>query len=383
MLKNWLLAYQQYTSDLESPDVFHMWAGLFAIAAVTVRKVYIPLKFGDVFTNLFVGFVGKPATRKTTAIDTAYKLAAKVVPQHALPSAGSAAALIASLADMKEMPVQAGNLVSNELGSLIRAGDTDTVSTLTDLYDCKEGQKKRTISRGYETLDKPWLNFIFGTTPEWLGANLPSSSAEGGFFSRIVFVHCDEIKLTSPLPVETDESTQLKAALINDLIHINAVQGQVTFTDEAAAYYTQWYMNPDRPGYNGSTDQRTSGYYVRKHIHVLKVAMLLMLAERDDLVLQKKDLALAFDALASIETGIAAAVGSVGRNDMLVHSQNVARQIYAAGKNGIDYQKVLRAHIHNIKRQELDEIITTLVQTREIRIEREIGFYRLYAVRTP
>ena len=214
-----------------------------------------------------------------------------------------------------------------------------------------------------------------------MGANLPSSSAEGGFFSRIVFVHCDEIKLTSPLPRETDESTQLKAALINDLIHINAVRGQVTFTEEAAQYYTDWYMNPDRPGYNGSTDQRTSGYYVRKQIHVLKVAMLLMLAERDDLLLQKKDLEMAFSVLASIDSGIGAEVGSVGRNDMLVHTQNVVRQIRGAGSAGLDYQKVLRAHIHNIKRQELDEIIQTMIATQEIRALRDGKVYRLFAIR--
>lgn len=367
LLKNWLLGYQQYTADLESPDVFHMWAGLYAIAAVTVRQIYIPLKFGPVFTNIYVGFVGKPATRKTTAIDTAYKLAAKVVPQHALPNAGSAAALVASLSDMKDMPTQAGNLVSNELGSLIRQGDTDTVSTLTDLYDCKEDQKKRTISRGHEVLAKPWLNFIFGTTQEWLGANLPSSSAEGGFFSRIVFVFCDDIKLTSPLPVETDESTQLRAALVNDLVHINSLKGEVTFSPEAREFYVNWYMDPNRPGYNATTDPRTNGYYVRKHIHVLKVAMLLMLAERDNLVLEKKDIEMALVVLSSIEKGIGNAVGSVGRNELLTHSQNVLRQIQAGGATGITYQSVLRKHIHNIKRAELDEILSTFIQTGDVR----------------
>jgi hypothetical protein len=365
-LTNWLLGYQEYTSDLESPAVFHMWAALFAIAAVTVRKIYIPTKFGPIFTNIYVGFVGKPATRKTTAIDTAYRLAAKVVPQHALPNAGSAAALVASLADMKDMPTQAGNLVSNELGSLIRQGDTDTVSTLTDLYDCKEDQKKRTISRGYEILAKPWLNFIFGTTQEWLGANLPSSSAEGGFFSRIVFVFCDDIKLTSPLPEETDQSAIMRAALINDLIHINSLEGAVTLTPEARATYEAWYFDTNRPGYNATTDPRTNGYYVRKHIHILKVAMLLMLAERDDLVLTQKDIEMALTVLASIERGIGSAVGSVGRNELLTHSQNVLRQIQSAGPSGISYQAVLRKHIHNIKRSELDEIISTFVSTGDV-----------------
>lgn len=376
-LKNWLLAYQQYTASTESPDVFHMWCGLSAIAAVTVRQLYLQFTYGNIYTNIYVGLVGRPATKKTTAIKSAYNLVRKVVPDHMLPSAGSAAAIIAALADMKEFDAQAGNLVSEELGSLLASTDRDLVNTLTDLFDCNEDIYKRTIGRGKERIAKPWLNFVFGTTPQWMGANMDSSMAEGGFFSRIIFVHCDEIKFTSPRPEVTDEHEILKAALINDLVHINSLRGKVTFSKEAGEAYDTWYMDTSRVT---NADPRTEGYLVRKAVHVLKVAMLLMLSERDTLVLERQDIERALTLLASIEKGISAAVGSVGRNSLLSHSQSVLRQIQAGGKNGVPYKDVLRKHVHNISRAELDEILGTLHTTGDIRKDMTNNRYQLYYV---
>jgi hypothetical protein len=366
LLPNWLLTYGEYTADTESSAAFHMWAGMFAIAAVTVRQLYIPRKTGNIYTNLYIGFVGEPATRKSTAINMAFKLAEKVVPQHTLASVVNSASLIASLSDMKDQPTQAGNLISSELGSLLRQNDTDTVSTLTDLYDCYDNLKKRTISRGYETIAKPWLNFLFGTTPQWLGANMPASSAEGGLFSRIIFIHSDEAKLTQPFPEDSPNAIRLRAALINDLIHINSLKGEVTFTQEARDYYSNWYMDIRRLI---TKDTRTKGYYARKDLHVLKVAMILMLAQRDTLVIEKTDIETALALLAEIEPGINKAVGAVGANEMMTHIQAIAQQIKFTGTSGITITQLIRNNIHNVNRGQLDEVIGSLKSMGEIRQE--------------
>ena len=366
LLPNWLLTYGEYTADTESATAFHMWAGMSAIAAVTVRQIYIPRKTGNIYSNLYIGFVGEPATRKSTAINMAFKLAESVVPQHTLASVVNSASLIASLADMKDQPTQAGNLIVSELGSLLRQNDTDTVSTLTDLFDCYENLKKRTISRGYEIIAKPWLNLLFATTPQWLGANMPSSSAEGGLFSRIIFIHSDETKLTQPFPEDSPETTKLRAALINDLVHINSLKGEVKFTKEARDYYSNWYMDVRRLI---TKDPRTKGYYARKDLHVLKVAMILMLAQRDTLVIEKQDIEMALQVLATIEPGINIAVGSVGGNEMMSHIQSVSQQITSTGSAGITMTQLIRNNIHNINRMQLDEVIGSLMAMNEVRRE--------------
>ncbi len=366
LLPNWLLTYGEYTADTESSAAFHMWAGMFAIAAVTVRQLYIPRKTGNIYTNLYIGFVGEPATRKSTAINMAFKLAEKVVPQHTLASVVNSASLIASLSDMKDQPTQAGNLISSELGSLLRQNDTDTVSTLTDLYDCYDNLKKRTISRGYEVIAKPWLNFLFGTTPQWLGANMPASSAEGGLFSRIIFIHSDEAKLTQPFPEDSPDAARLRAALINDLVHINSLKGEITFSAEAREYYSNWYMDVRRLI---TKDTRTKGYYARKDLHVLKVAMIIMLAQRDTLIIEKSDIEMALQVLASIEPGINIAVGSVGSNEMMSHIQSVSQQITSAGEKGIALVQLIRNNIHNLTRAQLDDVIGSLIAMNEIRRE--------------
>ncbi len=363
-LGSWLLAYQQYTARSESPDIFHMWAGLSAIAAVTTRRVYLRYTYGTIYSNIYVGLVGRPATKKTTAIKMAYKIVKKVVPQHMLPSAGSAAAIIASLAEMSDMPVQAGNLISEELGSLIRQGDTDVVNTLTDLFDCNEDIYKRTIGRGKELIAKPWLNFAFGTTPQWMGAHMDSSMAEGGFFSRVIFINCDEIKFTEPRPMVTDEFNQLEADLTNDLIYIHSLQGEVKWSEEAGKVFDAWYMDEQRVT---SGDPRIEGYLVRKAVHVQKVAMLLMLSERDDMILIKRDIEVALMLLASIEKGVSTAVGSVGRNDLLPHAQSILRQIQSSGGRGTPLRDVIRKHSHNLKMQEIQEVINTFASTGEVK----------------
>jgi hypothetical protein len=61
-------------------------------------------------------------------------------------------------------------------------------------------------------------------------------------------------------------------------------------------------------------DYRLAGYQERKGLHLLKVAMLISLAEKDELVMTTTDLEFALAQLENLEPLMVQAVAGVGRN---------------------------------------------------------------------
>ena len=76
---NWLNAYLEYTKESESPDNYHIWAGLSAIASVVRRNIWLDQGLYVLFPNMYVLFVGPPArTAKSTAMWLARQLVRQV-----------------------------------------------------------------------------------------------------------------------------------------------------------------------------------------------------------------------------------------------------------------------------------------------------------------
>jgi hypothetical protein len=363
-LGNWLAGYAEYTAANEAPESFHLWVGLGTIAGAAQRKVQLINPYFDVHSNLYVVLVAPPGTaRKTTALKIGQRLLKKVPGIHFTTKAGSAAALVTQFANLPSKEHQSLTAYALEFGTFMGNGNNDMVDFVTDIYDGNPDWDKQTILRGMEKIPRPWFNMLGGTTPRWLGDHLPPTAVEGGFVARTIWVYNDRRKLSSPFPKETSRMRELREKLINDLTHISTLSGEFEFEPAAEKFYEDWYLDEKR--FPEMPDERTGGYYERKHIHVLKLAMLLSLAEKDELTIAEKDLRAALALLEATEPGMIRAFSAVGKNTYSTDLDRIKAQIQSSPK-GISRAAIFNKNIHALNRMQIEEVLSVLMQMGEI-----------------
>ena len=367
-LDNWLDAYREFTSGTESPAMFHLWVALGTITAAAQRKISMDAGYFDVHSNMFVILTSPPGrSRKSTALRIGKSLLRGLKDYgqdiHFSTQASSVAALVKQLTAIPNKDHQSLTAFSSELGSLLGSKSVEMTDFLVDIYDCDPDWDKQTMQRGLEKIEFPWMTLLGATTPQWLGDNLSKTAVEGGFVSRSVFVY-EDTRLLVAFPELTPAQKELKKLLIHDLAIISALKGRMTFSPEAKDFYKQWYEDPRRLTAT-QRDYRISGYYERKHIHVLKVAMALSLAAKNQLVLDVESIRAAIILLGQIEPGMRKAFAAVGKNPNATVIERIRDQIAEASK--IPYKRLLAAHISDVNKEDFDGLLASLVDMGDIR----------------
>lgn len=372
-LDNWLKSFLEYVEQAESPIDYLRWVGLSTIAAVAQRKIYMDMELYYIMSNMYITLVGPPGTKKSTAIRQGRKLLQKL-PEIALTSdAPSVAGLMEEFTDLTKnnKEHQSLNAFIYELSSLYENAKETMNGFLTAIYDGDTDYIKRTRVAGKEHIPFPWLNMVCGTTPSWLGSNLPKAAIEGGLVARNIYVYSGDRNLKTPRPRRSAILDKLKEDLIHDLAHISQLRGEFTFSQDAGRWYDLWYLDKDTSAYREIvgpyesrfprvSDNRTSGYYERKAIHLVKVAMAVSLSQKDELVLTLEDLLTALALLESVEEGMVHAFSSVGGNTYANDLERIRAQIRMSGKAGLAYSDIVAANFHMLEKRMIDATLESL-----------------------
>lgn len=364
-LSDWLGAFLDITAHLESPFEYFQWSGLSTLAAVAQRKIYMESQAFFAFPNMYIVLVGPPGSKKSTAIRAGRKLLQKVPGINLSSDAPSVAGLMQEFTEIAgaQKDHQSLNAFISEYGSLYENATETMTGFLTAIYDGDADYIKRTRIGGKEHIPFPWLNLLAGTTPTWLGDNLRKSAVEGGLVARTLYVYSEDLILKNPFPKYTKEIKQVEEALIHDLTHISVIYGEFDFEGgeggDAYQWFSKWYL--DREGrFPKVSDNRTAGYYVRKPIHLLKVAMAVSLAKSDDLRLSVQNLEVAKSFLDRIEPGMSRAFSAVGGNVYATEIERVERLVRSANGGIVTYEDLVAHTYHNIEQRKLDDALLTL-----------------------
>lgn len=364
LLPNWLQAYREYTADSESPEHFHLWVGLSTIAGAAQRKILMSASHFDVHSNMYVILVSPPGmARKTTALRIGKGFLRHVYGVNFSTESASAEAMVKMMCKITNPKHQSMTIFSAELASLMAVNPAAMTDFLTDIWDCNPDWDKQTIKHDLQRIKHPWMNLVAATTPSWLGQNLPASAIEGGFISRCIFVYSNDRILKSPFPELTDNQRELGHKLIHDLNIIGSLSGQFTFASDAYEFYDKWYRDTSR--FPAVMDERTAGYFERKHVYVLKVAMALSLAQKNELVLEKRDIETALAILEGTEPGMHRAFSAVGKNRLSTDQERILSQVSHNG--GMRYGEIIAANYHALSRREIDDILVNLTMMGRIR----------------
>jgi hypothetical protein len=358
-LDDWIKAYLAYTNENESPEAYHTWIAISAIAGVLRRNVWFDMGYFSLYPNLYVVLVSPAGLcKKSTAMRISRPLLAEVPGINFSVDSISRERLIQDLAQSFQDDQSAMTAYQSEFASMLTTSGMDMVVFLTDIYDSPHEWVHKTKASGTNTIKKPFLNMIAGTTPDWVARAMPLDTIGIGLTSRVIFVYSDTPRVRPAFPTLSSAQHALVPMLKNDLTTMSTIKGQFELADDAREMYENWYQHK-RHEEKKDADSRLAGYFERKPMHVLKVAMCVAASKRDGLVITTQDLVDGMGLLAATEDGMPRVFAGVGKNVLALDIEMIYANILA-NPDGISFGSLLDMFKHSIRKEELEEVLETL-----------------------
>src|SRR3990167_9447480 len=372
-LNHWLKAYMEFTRDTESPDAYHFWVGATLISSATRRQVYLDMNYFRIYPNLYTILIGPSGARKSIAASIGMQLAESVGIRK-FSDKITGAALIRDLSEASEKRVDDKKgevelcspvlIYASELGVFMGpdAYGSGVIADLTDLFDCPSKWEKKTIARDSEVIVAPYITILAASTPQTLKDVLPPGAVGQGFTSRILFVWANSRRKRVPIPNWGVEYDTLSTTLVNDLKHISSIHGVFRFSDAGLNLYSQHYMEHPEPE-DEFEDERLRNYAARKDIHMLKVAQLLSVADRDDLIISEVEIKGAIEALKWLDAGLPSVFAGHGGATTSEDVVRLFKQIDNATQRlgFITHQELVKRNYYNLNGGDMSGVITTLI----------------------
>ncbi|MDD2777513.1 MAG: DUF3987 domain-containing protein, partial [Methanocellales archaeon] len=152
-------------------------------------------------------------------------------------------------------------------------------------YD-NDDLSNETIARSFEGVPNAQFNIIGGTTPDSLKESVAKKFIGDGVVSRITFIHSEDIGDPKPFPTPPPDNGRRKTYLAYDLNEFKRLRGEFQWTQEAVDCYENWYVSLA----NSSTVRDDKLLVKRLAGKMLKIAMILSVARKHNLILEAEDI---------------------------------------------------------------------------------------------
>lgn len=304
-MSSWLEELLDGTADVETPKKFIFWSGLATISAVVKNNVWIrryphstdtEREAYKLFPNLYVLLIAPSGHRKGYAVAIAKELAELAGDVRVISGRNSIQGIIQDLGNARTSPKggpprvdSTAFIVSGEWStSLVR--DPDALTILTDLYDGQYNKVwKNTLKHsGVEKLVGVNITMLGGLNETHFHDMITDKEMEGGFIARCMLIQSKQRERKNLGLRPTNRVLDLPK-LAGYLKELKKLKGPFKVENDAIEYMEEWYNNEWEPEHSGDK----TGLAMRVHDHILKVAELLSLSRRPELVVEKQDLVLA------------------------------------------------------------------------------------------
>ena len=358
----WIDNVMDATLEAESPRSFVKWAALCAISAVMTDRVYLDKHYYKLFSNIYVLLVAKSGLRKSFPPMLAKALVKVVDNTRVISGRNSIQAIIHELSMTVTKPKQSplvkahGFIVTGELSTTF-IEDPQTLSILMDLYDGhyhQEGWDYTLKGTGKESLKDISVTLLGAINPPHFKDMVHAKDITGGFIARCIIVEESRRALKNPL-IEAPKQRLDTAELVRYLVDLSKVEGEFKWSDEAAKFFSEWYMT-----FNPEDLEDDTGTANRIHDQILKVAMLLSLARDKDLILLREDIEEAMSLLESVIKTATAATRGHGESDWGSKVRIVLEELEIHPDHKVKRSELLLRHWGDFTAAELQVVITTL-----------------------
>lgn len=314
-------AYHSIIDKAISPPVFHFFAAATVLGAATGLRVWYPTEPDALYPNMSVCFVG-PTGRvtKTTATKPALYLLELLNEEkehvYIIYNKANPRSLINILSQRENADCL---IYAPEFSAFIskdRASD-NFAPTLADLLDTHKRRGDLTIAHAQQMLKNTCLSILAASNLDWLVKSTPADMMTGGLMNRIVFVVQETRYRRSTLKEwMTPPESKITVAALEHLQWASSLEPQqASLSPEAHEAYDHWNLS-----IKDNIDPMMASYVERKHVHVLRLALILALADKRTKV-KRIDVEESIAIMGWVETFIPLMLEQM-QGETMDHSQN-------------------------------------------------------------
>lgn len=374
---SWLAELLRFTSGQETPEMFYIFSGLALISAVLNRDVKMDKAYFDLYPNVYIILIAgtsKCHKSQSIGITTSFleeinhpprKFAQKITNERLIQFLSENI----EIADMQQGLVESkasGIIAADELSSFLgkNAMDTGIITTLTDLYGSQKHWEYQTKGSGTDVLNNVYITFLGASTAKWLRSAIPQEAVGGGFISRCIFVYQEEPKRLIPFPEDErpDNFEEIKERLVHDLNQIAEMKGVFELSEEAKAWYKNWYVENAK----WLSQTHNEDFFSRWDTFMLKLGMLISAARNNELIVTKADLQMADAYLNSVKQNMNPVLNTLTTADSELPTAKVLELIER--RERVTHEALMRMTKHIVNAEGLQLIIQTLEEAGEIEV---------------
>lgn len=265
--------YMYHVGQSEVPKQFHLWSCLSMIAACIGDRVWVQTNpVNRVYPNLYVFLVGPSGSGKEKAISTALKLTHEGLARlgnyyadmGADPQSVSQILNIYSGMATKQSLLEFFVLgskpdtrgvrrstrekfyfITEELANSMNNPGLahELVKLMTALFvPPSSPMMEGTRTSGFVELNQTCLNWLAGTTDEWLLECVPRTSIEGGFFARVLSVRGRRnYEQRFPQIIYPPDYQEVREEILRRVESMLWLQGSYSLSKDAQEYHDDWY----------------------------------------------------------------------------------------------------------------------------------------------
>lgn len=362
-----------YAKDSEAPRKYYYWSTLAAIAGVIKDRVVLDKFYYKLAPNIFVLLVGRSGLRKGAPVALAKTLVAAADTTKLFSGRVSIQGVISGLSKVETKksggPPQmdaAGYLSASEFASFI-IEDKSALTILTDLYDGHYNPEWSYMLRNSPTekLKAPCLTLLGASNEVHLKDALPDNAIGGGFVARTFIVYASKKHGINSLTDRPENSLPYEY-LVSRIQEIARAKGEFKYSKRGKDLYNQWYQKFQEV----EELEDSTGTMERLHDHILKVAMLVSLSRKTDLVLEYEDVEESIRACQDTIPGMKRiTLGGSGKSISAPGTAVLLRELLMNPQHEISRTMALQKHWSHFDFSELDRIAESLFAQKAITIQ--------------
>ena len=312
---NWLQELVNQHKELESPASFWYWSALAALSAVLKDSVWIDRQIFNLYPNIYVMLHADSGLKKGPPVSMAKQL---VRPVNNTRIIGGRSSIQGILKEMGTGQTQPGGKIlaksvaficSSELSSSI-VEDKVATKILTDLYDRSYniGEWKSLLKMESFELKDPTVTMLTATNEAMSEDFFTRSAIQGGYFARTFIIYEKEGQNTNsliyplanpPNYIKSSEYLKTIGTLKGPFKPIAQMEqtdeyrfkkvkgGRDVYFNPTGMVYDDWY-DTFKDFVKAQETKDETGTLNRFGDSVLKVAMLLALAEKPELIIEER-----------------------------------------------------------------------------------------------
>jgi hypothetical protein len=366
---NWIDMVMAQTEYAETPRSFIRWAALASISAVAAPNVFLDKVYYRLSPNIYVILLAKSGLGKGFPVALAKILVRKANCTRVIEGRNSIQAMVKELGTIRTQEMNGTPALKDSRGFLVSGEFADFVTydpqafiILTDLYDThyNEEWKNSFKNTGIDVLKNPNLTMLGASSPIHFKECLPAASITGGFIGRTLIVYEDKRSRINPL-VDKPEIAFEPEELVQYLRELKNIKGEFSWTDSGKRVFKEWYQELRENEDKHKEDD--TGTEQRLNDHVLKVAMLLQLAEdKDNLIITAENVKKAVELLLDIARNSKRNLIVDGKSASKDHVTAVLRTLMTRPGEPYTREAILSQNWGHINIMEFDVAVESLKQ---------------------